>query len=66
MNLRKSTPEDVRWLYRLLLEREPESDQHVLDLVRSGALVNELVHMVLASKEYINRQADIKKLMSNA
>ena len=66
MNLGKSTPEDVRWAYRLLLEREPDSDRQVLDIVRSEVFVHELAQMVLGSQEYEDLQVAIRKLASNA
>lgn len=52
MQSRKITPEDVKWAYRLLLEREPESHAVVLHNIDHCVYVRDLVENLLNSDEY--------------
>lgn len=49
------TEEDARTLYRVILGREPESEQVVQTLVASGCPAGEAVHNFLTSAEYSGR-----------
>lgn len=57
MNFRKTTPEDVRWAYRLLLEREVESEAAILNKMGTFTHVHEMVQSILASDEYVATKA---------
>lgn len=54
MPFRKSTPEDVRWTYRLLLAREPE-EHDILEKLDQNVFTDDLVKFVLSSAEYQSR-----------
>lgn len=49
---RQVTPDDVKWVYRLLLGREPESYQMVMSIVGENIFQRELVVRVVTSDEF--------------
>lgn len=51
--------EDVRWAYRLLLDREAESDRVVADKVAALGSRRELREHILLSPEFRSRNADV-------
>lgn len=53
---KKVTAEDVRWAYRLMLSREPENFDIILEGIKNFASVDELVDTIQASEEYRGRR----------
>lgn len=49
------TQEDVLWAYRLLLGREPESEQAVESHIKNSVDRNELVQIIIGSDEYMQK-----------
>ena len=58
----KLNPEFVTWAYRVLLSREPESDQVVEDAVESGLDSDELLSTFLSSQEFRARHPNLGTL----
>lgn len=52
MGQRKLTPEDVRWGYRLLLEREPENLEIIKASIIAFEYVKPFIDSILSSEEY--------------
>lgn len=52
MPMRKLTPEDVRWCYRLLLGREPESLDVITGALSQHEFVLTFVDTILSSEEF--------------
>jgi hypothetical protein len=56
MARKKLTPEDVRWGYRLLLEREPESIDMIKGMIAAHEYVESFIESILQSEEYNARK----------
>lgn len=53
---RQLTPQDVRWAYRLLLGREPESSDVIVLGIEKFQFVDDFVEAILDSEEFSSRK----------
>jgi hypothetical protein len=54
---RRTTNEDVRWCYRILLGREPESLEIISNAVRDFPFLMDYVENILHSEEYLDKKS---------